>query len=156
MFTYRAPCNFASLVPTSVQPITYTLTILRFLSEAAKYASIGLTVNFFFVLWKHCLVPWLLTDLCSWFHFPHIHLYKCICKIPRYCYTQHLHHSRVFLQCIRWYLNEQKTVLFSGPSFLSHNRYHRENREYGMLQLVTCTVGSISFNSIFKRAIVRS
>ena len=47
MFTYRAPCNFASLVPTSVQPITYTLTILRFLSEAAKYASIGLTVNLF-------------------------------------------------------------------------------------------------------------
>ena len=113
MFTYRAPCNFASLVPTSVQPITYTLTILRFLSEAAKYASIGLTV----VLWKHCLVPWLLTDLCSWFHFSHIHLYRCICKIPRYCYTQHLHHSRVFLQCIRWYLNQQKTVLFSGHSF---------------------------------------
>ena len=99
-------------------------------------------------MWKNCLVPWLVTDLCSWFHFPHIHLYKCICKIPRYCYTQHLHDSRVFLHCIRWYLNEQKTVLFSGPSFLSHNRYHRENRKYRMLQLVTCTVSSISLNSI--------
>ena len=155
MPTCRAPFNFASLVPVSVQSLTYTLPILHFWPDAVKFTSIGLTVKFF-LFWKHWLVPQLLTDLCSWFHFPHIHLYKCICKIPRYCYTQHLHHSRVFLQCIRWYLNQQKPVLFSGHSFLSHDRYHRENREYGMLQLVTCAVGSISLNSIFKRAIVRS
>ena len=41
MFTCRAPYNFASLVPASVQPITYTLPILRFLSDAAKFTSIG-------------------------------------------------------------------------------------------------------------------
>ena len=84
MFTCRAPWNFASLVPASFQPTNYTLTRLCFSSEAAKFTSIGVTVNFF-QLWKHCLVPWLVTDLCSWFYFPHIHLYKWICRMPRYC-----------------------------------------------------------------------
>ena len=39
----ESPCNFVSLVPASVQPITYTSPILRFMSNAAKFTSIGLT-----------------------------------------------------------------------------------------------------------------
>ena len=50
--------------------------------------------------------------LCSWFHFYEIHLYTSICKIPGYCYTQRSHHSCVFHQYIRRYLNQQKIFYY--------------------------------------------
>ena len=97
---------------------------------------------------------------CIQFHFLEILLYTCTCKIPGYCYTQHLHHNRVFRSNTHLCLRQQNEYhqgmkVISTCCGCTNFRLHA-NVSCCQIRIFTSTVCVISLISFLAPAAVRS